>query len=688
MNRITKILSVILVFFTCTIFAQTTVSIPTLTSTENVDVTIPIETSAPISNIGAITFKIQYDPAVLVYKEIANNPFTGNFSVNNNPTTGVLNIGWFGITGVNVTNKLLDMVFQYKSGTSAITFVTKEIATTASQLVNATYVNGGIAPKAAELKLGTVTTAKNTTVKVPLTGASLKDVGSMQLFVSYDNVNVEFVGLENDLFGFSANAANGKVSLAGYNTAGFTLDQGTIANLVFKVVETSTDLNFTGNNEIYAKDGTTKLTVAFTNGKITVNVPQTSLKIPEVKKAKGVVNIPLNVIKVTDLGSFDIKVTYDKTKLTYKGYENLKSGTLVANEVNGVLSLSWFSTTGVTVTDETKFVDLQFDYAGGTSTLVLTSTSMTNVSGTNISVGLVDGKVYENAAPSLKATLADATVKENEVYTADFAANVTDADTSDVITYSFKLWKGETEVTAENGTLTAGVYTWTPGYAQSGAYTLILTAKDNDMIAVNDTVLVTVNNTNRLPVLALTSEHADNKLRVGYSHWIKLAATDEDGGTPTYTFLGTLADGQKLEGDTFTWAPLTAQIGTHKLSFVATDVDGGKDTTDITVSVIAPDDLQELPTVYSLSQNYPNPFNPSTTISYQLPKASYVKLQVVNILGQVVTELVDGVQVAGKHNITFNAKNINSGMYFYRISAKSTESSEVFNEVRKMMLVK
>ncbi len=89
-----------------------------------------------------------------------------------------------------------------------------------------------------------------------------------------------------------------------------------------------------------------------------------------------------------------------------------------------------------------------------------------------------------------------------------------------------------------------------------------------------------------------------------------------------------------------------------------------------------------LPKVYALNQNYPNPFNPTTIISFALPKASDVQLTVYNILGQKVAELINRKMAAGNHTINFNASNLASGMYIYRIKAGS------FVSVKKMMLLK
>jgi hypothetical protein len=73
-----------------------------------------------------------------------------------------------------------------------------------------------------------------------------------------------------------------------------------------------------------------------------------------------------------------------------------------------------------------------------------------------------------------------------------------------------------------------------------------------------------------------------------------------------------------------------------------------------------------------LSQNYPNPFNPSTTIRYELPVRSVVRLTVHNTLGQTVRELVEGELEAGSHEATFDATDLSSGVYFYQLKAGNT----------------
>jgi beta-glucosidase len=95
-----------------------------------------------------------------------------------------------------------------------------------------------------------------------------------------------------------------------------------------------------------------------------------------------------------------------------------------------------------------------------------------------------------------------------------------------------------------------------------------------------------------------------------------------------------------------------------------------------------------MPQSFQLFQNYPNPFNPSTTIQYALPTRSRVKLRIYNVLGQVVTDLINTKQSAGWNQAVWNA-NVSSGLYFYRLEATSLDNpSKRFVETKKMLLLR
>jgi len=91
---------------------------------------------------------------------------------------------------------------------------------------------------------------------------------------------------------------------------------------------------------------------------------------------------------------------------------------------------------------------------------------------------------------------------------------------------------------------------------------------------------------------------------------------------------------------------------------------------------------QIMPAQIELYQNYPNPFNPSTEISFSIDRSQTVKLSVYNISGQLATELVNRKLDKGYHNINFDASNLNSGIYFYKLEC------EGFTGTNKMLLIK
>tara|TARA_R110000868_G_scaffold410693_6_gene699891 strand:- start:11035 stop:14199 length:3165 start_codon:yes stop_codon:yes gene_type:complete len=98
--------------------------------------------------------------------------------------------------------------------------------------------------------------------------------------------------------------------------------------------------------------------------------------------------------------------------------------------------------------------------------------------------------------------------------------------------------------------------------------------------------------------------------------------------------------------------------------------------------LVSNDDDPETPEEFNLSQNYPNPFNPSTNIPFTLSEASRVEISVYSILGQKVATIVNGLYPVGSHNIQWDARNLASGVYIYRMQAGG------FSQTRKLILLK
>jgi len=102
----------------------------------------------------------------------------------------------------------------------------------------------------------------------------------------------------------------------------------------------------------------------------------------------------------------------------------------------------------------------------------------------------------------------------------------------------------------------------------------------------------------------------------------------------------------------------------------------------LTVTSVRNDEEEILPSEYALFQNFPNPFNPSTQIKYAIPNGTNVKLKVFDILGKEIITLVNGYKNAGTYEVQFDASNLPSGVYLYRLETES------FSQTKKLMLIK
>jgi flagellar hook assembly protein FlgD len=113
------------------------------------------------------------------------------------------------------------------------------------------------------------------------------------------------------------------------------------------------------------------------------------------------------------------------------------------------------------------------------------------------------------------------------------------------------------------------------------------------------------------------------------------------------------------------------------LTYMAREAMGEKVSWPLNKPVVEPEiaDIQ-LPEHYALHNNYPNPFNPQTTIQYQLKSAGNVKLEVYDLTGKLVQTIVDEYKQAGNYTIIWDARNVSSGIYLYRLQTKEFVSTK------------
>jgi len=103
-------------------------------------------------------------------------------------------------------------------------------------------------------------------------------------------------------------------------------------------------------------------------------------------------------------------------------------------------------------------------------------------------------------------------------------------------------------------------------------------------------------------------------------------------------------------------------------------------------SIIIKENNSSIPDKFSLSQNYPNPFNPVTLIKYALPENAHVTIKVYNVIGQLIKTLLIEYKQAGYYSVQFDATELASGVYFYKLSA--TGGAGNFKDIKKMAVIK
>ena len=172
--------------------------------------------------------------------------------------------------------------------------------------------------------------------------------------------------------------------------------------------------------------------------------------------------------------------------------------------------------------------------------------------------------------------------------------------------------------------------------------------------------------------------------------WIRTDAKDLRFMLSTGPFTMAPGDTQELVGGIIIAQGTSALNSMTKLKAADKSAQIAYDSDFKTFEIVAVDhDESNLPFGWSLQENYPNPFNPSTTIEYSLHQPGDVSLIVYNLLGEEVARLVNEAHQAGNYKISWDASNISSGIYFYRLQVRQTGGrASDFIETKKMLLLK
>lgn len=642
---------------TMSTFAQVNVTVPSVAGTTGQEKIVSINVSNLTGqNVKSFQFFADYNKSVFTVLDVITDGtlLEGKPDpvFNNNSVNGKLNVAWADGIALSGTGTLLKLKVKFGDlGASALDFNGTFQFNTGTPA--ATLDNGTIATVDIIVSAGEVEFQKGADIKIPISVATIKttdNVVAYEFNAAFDKSVISITGyeLENTL---SANGgADMKVNSDG--TLKFAWASGT------KISGAGVLLYLTGKALVPGVSPITLAPFFFNqgnppaakeNGKVTVlafnNAPVLTLT------PAGPFEVDENVTLAIALSATDA----DGDALTYSAVDMPTGATL--NATTG--AFSWkptFAQAGV--------YTVKFKVSDGTST------------DTKEAVITVKDK---NRAPTLTVTPAGP-VTVNEGTVLKITLNGVDTDTDNTLTY--------TATPLDGASITGNVFTWVIGYDQSGAYIVRFTAVDNHGLVSNAvTVLVTVNDVNRAPqytkYLAPNQVVTVHNVPVEYSFTFE--GSDPDGDALLYA-LEAGPDGSSMTSNgVFTWTPRANQAG--KSYTVRVSMSDGTNivyhqSVVVGSALVGVETETGIPSEFKLLQNYPNPFNPTTNIRFGLPKESSVRLTIFNILGQEVAVLVNNTLPAGYHKVSFDAANLNTGMYIYKIEADN------FVSVKKMLFVK
>lgn len=293
---------------------------------------------------------------------------------------------------------------------------------------------------------------------------------------------------------------------------------------------------------------------------------------------------------------------------------------------------------------------------------------------TSVKITVVDA----NTAPTI-TPIADKTVNTNQQLTFDIVA--IDGEGDNLIYMAGPLPSGATFDQSLHR------FSWKPSGSQAGDYTVTFFVSDGNSTP-SIIVKIKVIKVNSAPVFVKSMPDTTidvHNVQVLFKYQYK--ASDADGDVVTFRLDGGPTGAIMSSSGLFSWIPKTTDAGQQFLLMI-TITDGTLSETIVTSLTTRSQivgiegDEYNIPSKYSMDQNYPNPFNPTTNIKFSLPKEDNVTLKVYNVMGEEVASLVNRFMNAGVYTVSFDAKNLSSGLYFYKIQTSA------FSKTMKMLFAK
>jgi hypothetical protein len=486
---------------------QVTMSLPDTNVSINSSLSLPLNVEY-FNNIGSISLKINYNKNVLTFKNIANTINNASeWQIGNDAVNGVITIGWNStdaVTPINIQKgKLLDLLFDFKEGSSPLTFNAETYITNiTNNAVNVSFKHGMVsAPR--QIALGNIKANVSDVVLVPLSVNNLTNVGSVSLSLTYNPQVVKFLGLENNpnvFYATNPDAANGTIVI-GWSSQGGTINplnvvSGKLLDLKFQYLDKSTDLSFnTAQCQITDVNLNVINSISYINGSVSKDI---SFELANVRgNVNSDVNVPIKIKNITKIGSMSLQFKFDPSKVEFKGIKNFTGNPdkLQANSVpgSGILKVGFADVTPLDVL-QNKILDLVFTYK--TNSVAAISADVANCEVTDTELGkitgitYIDGSISPNQKPSISSVAPKVTA---EGATLKFNLTVTDPE-NDPLNVTLSNLPADAKV-QKTATPNVWEFSWTPNYSQAGSYVAKFSVADSIGATDTSSVIISVANT-------------------------------------------------------------------------------------------------------------------------------------------------------------------------------------------------
>lgn len=661
--------------------AQVSVSLPTITRAsgspdESINLTVGSLTG---QNVTAFQFNVYYNKSV-VYLTGASTTglsMTGSTAptVNADTANGVLRVAWAQATAISGSGTLITIQVHYRGmGASALSFVNPQNSQN-TFLFNAgapaaATTDGSVTIPATAVTFGTLNAHVGDTVLIPITTSSLANSDNVTAFQFNATFNQNVLKLINyqttgtmsagGTASFNANNTNGTVSVAWASASNIT-GSGTLIYLKGVVLAAGTS------------------TQAFTSFMYNAGTP-----------AAAALSGTLTATTI---------VTYSVSGIV--SYDN-GSNTAVPN---AVVTLTPASGTPVTVTTDATGSYSFGNLLAGTYTVSVTKNS--GWGGVNAADALQAARYYQNLVTLDTVQVLAGDVNNSGSVNSSDALSIIQRYVGIISSFTKQDWTffpASNSITITNASITNNIKALATGDINASLSPI---AKASTMGIVSSGELNVKPGTSFEIPISVSSEMQLGSISLKLTYPQTLAEYDGISVIAGANIISNVKDGVI----TLAWADLSGgnePLSLNKNSVIAKlrftannnaegkfafNIQPGSEFTDVkgnslsSSGILAPEvNFSQVPTEFTLKQNYPNPFNPSTSINYSIPETGNVTLSIYNVTGQEVVRLVNGVENAGSHNIVWNASNLSSGIYFYRLDFNG--SNRKYSDVKSMVLLK